>query len=94
MKGYEEVPTLLLTGETLLNVSRVLRDGADAYRQVGTPESPGTKFFQVTGSVERPGIYELPLGTTLRVLIDEVCGGVKEGETLKAVIVGGIKGAC
>ena len=94
MKGYEDQPTLLMTGETLLNVSRVVRDGADAYRQVGTSESPGTKFFQVTGSVERPGIYELPLGTPLRVLIDEVCGGVKEGETLKAVIVGGIKGAC
>ncbi len=94
MKGYEDQPTLLMTGETLLNVSRVVRDGADAYRQVGTPESPGTKFFQVTGSAERPGIYELPLGTPLRVLIDEVCGGVKEGETLKAVIVGGIKGAC
>jgi NADH:ubiquinone oxidoreductase subunit F (NADH-binding)/NAD-dependent dihydropyrimidine dehydrogenase PreA subunit len=93
MKGYEEMPTLLLTGETLLNVNRILRGGAEAYRRVGTPESPGTKFFQVTGSVERPGIYELPLGTSLRALIEEVCG-VKEGETLKAVIVGGVKGGC
>ena len=94
MNGYEEVPTLLLTGETLLNLSSVLRDGAEAYRQVGTPESPGTKFFQVTGSVEQPGTVELPLGTPLRVLLDEVCAGVKADETLKAVIVGGIKGAC
>jgi NADH-quinone oxidoreductase subunit F len=93
MKGYEEVPTLLATGETLLNVSRILREGAEAFRQAGTPESPGTKFFQVTGSVERPGVYELPLGTSLRALIEEVCG-LKESETLKAVIVGGIKGAC
>jgi NADH:ubiquinone oxidoreductase subunit F (NADH-binding)/Pyruvate/2-oxoacid:ferredoxin oxidoreductase delta subunit len=94
MKGYEEVPTLRLTGETLLNVTRILRDGAEAYRLVGTPESPGTKFFQVSGSVERPGIFELPLGGTIRELIEEVCGGVKQGETLKAVIVGGVKGAC
>lgn len=94
MKGYEEMPTLLLTGETLLNVSRILRDGAEAYRHVGTVESPGTKFLQVSGSVNRPGIFEVPLGTTLRELIEEVCGEFKEGETLKAVIVGGVKGAC
>jgi NADH-quinone oxidoreductase subunit F len=94
MKGYEEVPTLRLTGETLLNVSRILRYGAEAFRLVGTLESPGTKFFQVSGRVERPGVFELPLGGTVRELIEEVCGGVKAGETLKAVIVGGVKGAC
>lgn len=94
MKGCEEVPTLLVTGETLLQVCRVLTDGADEYRRLGTADDPGTKLFQVEGSVERPGIYDLPLGTSLRTLLEEHAGGVKHGATLKAVIVGGIKGVC
>lgn len=93
LKGYEDVPTLILTGETLMNIARVLRDGARSYRGSGTAGSPGTKLFQVTGTVNAPGIYELPLGTTLRRLIDEVCGGVQDGRSLQAVIVGGSKGA-
>ena len=94
MKGYEERPTLILTGETLLNLSRILTRGAEEYRMTGTPDSPGTKLFQVSGAVNRPGIFELPLGTGLRDLIEEVCGGVRAGDNLQAVIVGGAKGAC
>ena len=94
MKGYEEVPTLLVTGETMAHVARILRIGAEKYRHVGTPQSPGGKLLQVSGSVERPGIYEVPLGTSLRTLLEEHAGGVKESPTLKAVLVGGIKGAC
>jgi NADH-quinone oxidoreductase subunit F len=94
LKGYEDVPTLVLTGETLLGVARVLAEGAERFQASGTPSSPGTKFFQLMGAVGRPGIYELPLGTSLRQLIDEVGGGVKDGEIPKAVIVGGAKGAC
>jgi NADH-quinone oxidoreductase subunit F len=94
LKGYEDVPTLVINGETLMNISRVLRDGADAYRRSGSPKSPGMKLFQISGSLNKTGIYELPLGTTVRQLVLEVCGGVREGETLQAVIVGGSKGAC
>lgn len=92
MKGYEEVPTLLVTGETLLNISRILSEGSEQYRTVGTVDSPGTKLFQVTGSVAHPGIQELPLGTSLRTLLDDGAGGLAEDATLKAVIVGGVKG--
>ncbi len=93
MKGYEERPTLVLTAETLLQISRIVTRGAGWFRGAGTPDSPGSKFFQLTGAVERPGVYELPLGTTVRRLLDEG-GGLAGGETPRAVIVGGAKGAC
>jgi NADH-quinone oxidoreductase subunit F len=94
LKGYEDVPTLVINGETLVNIGRVLRDGADRYREKGSAESPGTKVFQVSGCVNKPGIFELPLGTTLRCLIEDVCQGIKDGDKLQAVIVGGAKGGC
>jgi NADH-quinone oxidoreductase subunit F len=94
MKGYEESATLVLTGETLLHVARILSTGAEEYRRLGTPGSPGTKFFQVSGCVDRPGLHELPLGATLRDIVDGVCGGVRAGETLQSVMVGGCHGAC
>lgn len=94
MKGYEESPTLVLTGETLLQISRILAGGAEWFRQSGTQDSPGTKFFQLSGAVKKPGVYELPLGVTVRQLIEEVGGGIEDAETLRAVIVGGARGAC
>jgi NADH:ubiquinone oxidoreductase subunit F (NADH-binding)/ferredoxin len=94
LKGYEDVPTLVMTAETLLNISRVLREGAEAFRRTGTPASPGTKFFQVSGRVKKPGIFEVPLGTTLRQLIEEACGGMAEDEELQVIVVGGSHGAC
>jgi NADH:ubiquinone oxidoreductase subunit F (NADH-binding)/Pyruvate/2-oxoacid:ferredoxin oxidoreductase delta subunit len=94
MKGYEEVPTLVLTSETLLNVSTVLRDGAGVYRSRGAPGSFGTKFFQLSGCVNRPGIVEFPLGVSLRDVIQQTGAGVATGEVLKAVMLGGAKGAC
>jgi NADH:ubiquinone oxidoreductase subunit F (NADH-binding) len=94
MKGYEERPTLVLAGETLLQIGRVLTQGAERFRQSGTPGSPGTKLFQLSGAVKKPGIYELPLGTSLRRLVEDVGSGLTEGEKLQAVIVGGAKGAC
>ncbi|MBN1319698.1 MAG: SLBB domain-containing protein [Thermoleophilia bacterium] len=92
-KGYEDVPTLVVGAETLLNVARVLADGADEFRHRGTPASPGTKFFQVSGEVAAPGVVELPLGVTLLSVVDEVCGGMSGGAQLQAVIVGGGRGA-
>lgn len=94
LKGYEDVPTLVVDGETLTHIGRILRDGADHYRLQGTPGSPGTKLFQVSGSVNQTGIFELALGLTLRRVIEDVCGGIKDGDRLQSVIVGGSKGAC
>jgi|WetSurMetagenome_2_1015567.scaffolds.fasta_scaffold23571_2 NADH-quinone oxidoreductase subunit F len=96
MKGYEEQPTLVLTAETLLQIARAIAFGPEWLRQTGAAASPGagTKFVQLTGAVAKPGIYEVPLGVTLHHLVDETGGGVADGQTLKAVIVGGAKGAC
>ena len=89
IQGYLGKPTIVNNVETLASVKYILRDGVEGYRQHGTEKSPGTKIFSVSGSVVRPGNYEVPLGYPLKKLIFEDCGGLKEGRTLKAVIPGG-----
>jgi NADH-quinone oxidoreductase subunit F len=84
-------PTLVNNVETLCNVPLILRGGAAAFRRYGTDRSSGTKLFCVTGHVERPGLYEVPFGTTLRELL-AIAGGVWRGRTLKAVLCGGAAG--
>jgi len=64
-------------------------NGADWYKQWGTPKSAGTKLFSVSGPVNKPGNYEVPLGLPLRALLEEYAGGMKPGFTLKAIIPGG-----
>ncbi len=83
-------PTAVNNPETLLNVLPILLDGADAYRSVGTEQSPGTRLFCVSGRVGRPGVYEVPFGVQLGELL-ELAGGVT-GE-LRAVLLGGAAGA-
>jgi NADH-quinone oxidoreductase subunit F len=83
------MPSTVNNVETLSAVPHIIEHGADVYRQHGTEESPGTKLFCVSGHVLRPGNYELPLGFPLMELIDDVCGGLREGRTLKGVIPGG-----
>jgi NADH-quinone oxidoreductase subunit F len=75
--------------ETLSNVPHVLTLGSEAYAKIGAEGSPGTKIFCVSGMVNRPGAYELPLGTPLREIIYTHAGGVREGRKLKAIIPGG-----
>jgi NADH-quinone oxidoreductase subunit F len=75
--------------ETLAAVKYIIRDGAAAYRKYGTEKSAGTKLFSVSGNVVKPGTYEVPLALPLKDLIFEVCGGLKAGRKLKAVIPGG-----
>ncbi|MDT8367650.1 MAG: NADH-quinone oxidoreductase subunit NuoF [Longimicrobiales bacterium] len=82
-------PTTINNVETLAAVPHIVEHGAEWYRQWGTEKSPGTKLFCVSGHVKRPGNYELPLGFPLQTLIDEVCGGIRDGNALKAVIPGG-----
>jgi len=89
VEGLYACPTVVNNVETLMNVPHILQHGAAWYRQWGTEKSPGTKIFSVSGRVKRPGNYEVPLGLPLRALIDEHCGGMRDGLKVKAVIPGG-----
>ncbi len=81
--------TLANNVETIAVVPYIINKGADAYRKYGTEKSPGTKLFSVSGHVKKPGNYEIPLGYSLKKLIEEDCGGMRNGKALKAVIPGG-----
>ncbi|OUM99644.1 MAG: NADH oxidoreductase (quinone) subunit F [Firmicutes bacterium ZCTH02-B6] len=86
--GLYGMPTVVNNVETLCNVPFIIDRGADWFLSIGTEKSPGTKIFSVSGAVNRPGNYELPLGVTLGELL-EVAGGLKPGSKLKAVQPGG-----
>lgn len=92
MKGgglYYE-PTVVNNVETLANVPWIISNGADAYLELGGgPDSPGHKIYCVSGCVEKPGNYELPLGITMRELLYDHAGGIKDGNELKAVLPSG-----
>src|SRR5439155_20378665 len=79
-------PTLVNNVETLVNVLDILRVGGAAFAGTGTPESTGTRLFCLSGHVRTPGVYEAPMGTTLRALIDQA-GGLREGRSLRAVLL-------
>jgi NADH-quinone oxidoreductase subunit F len=84
-------PTVVNNVETLVNVLEILRIGGPAYAAIGTKDSTGTRLFCLSGAVARPGVYEVPFGATLRQLI-ELAGGVTQGRTLKAILLGGAAG--
>jgi NADH:ubiquinone oxidoreductase subunit F (NADH-binding) len=83
-----ENPTLVNNVETLSNVPHVMADGADWLRASGTPESPGTMLFTVCGDVQREGVFELPLGTPMRHLVEDLGGGPPDGRNVKAIFPG------
>ncbi|MBI3091862.1 MAG: NADH-quinone oxidoreductase subunit NuoF [Candidatus Tectomicrobia bacterium] len=87
--GVYGCPTTVNNVETLCTVPHIIKHGADWYRSMGTKASPGTTLFGVSGHVNRPGLYELPLGTPLREIIYEHAGGVPGGRKIKGVIPGG-----
>jgi NADH-quinone oxidoreductase subunit F len=89
VEGLYESPTLINNVETLCFVPHILRRGAAWFAGVGPEKSPGTKVFSISGKVERPGNYELPMGTPFRVLLEEHAGGVLGGRALKAWTPGG-----
>lgn len=89
VQGYLKKPTIVNNVETLAAVTYIIRDGASSYRKYGTEKSAGTKLFSVSGNVMKPGNYEVPLGYPLKDLIFGLCGGLKPGRKLKAVIPGG-----
>jgi len=87
--GLFSCPTVINNVETLAAVPYILNKGAEAYRKYGTEKSPGTKLFSVSGHIQKPGNYEVPLGYPLKKLIYDDCGGMRNGKALKAVIPGG-----
>jgi len=88
--GLFGCPTVINNVETVSNIPFIILHGAERFCQEGLPKDGGTRIFGVSGMVKNPGIYELPVGTTLKDIIIECAGGMKEGKKLKAVIPGGM----
>ncbi|MFI5107993.1 MAG: NADH-quinone oxidoreductase subunit NuoF [Terriglobales bacterium] len=82
-------PTVINNAETLANVPHIILGGGEWYAGLGPPKNGGTRLFCLSGSVNKPGVYELPMGYNLRKMIDEVAGGIWNGRALKAVQPGG-----
>jgi NADH-quinone oxidoreductase subunit F len=89
ISGLYGSPTLINNVETLATVPKILELGAERYAELGVENSAGTRVFSLSGNVERPGNYELELGTTLRELVYDHGGGIPDGRSLKAIIPGG-----
>ena len=92
--GLWAKPTVLNNVETFANVPGIIMNGAEWYRSIGTEKSPGTKTFALTGNVVNTGLVEVPMGTTLRKIIFDIGGGIKDGKKFKAVQIGGPSGGC
>jgi NADH:ubiquinone oxidoreductase subunit F (NADH-binding)/(2Fe-2S) ferredoxin/NAD-dependent dihydropyrimidine dehydrogenase PreA subunit len=94
VKGVWGKPTNNNNVETYANIPQIILNGADWYASMGTERSKGTKTFAVGGNVERPGLIEVPMGISLREIIFDVAGGIKDGKKFKAVQTGGPMGGC
>ena len=88
-QGLWAKPTVLNNVETFANVPVILLNGVEEFRKLGTPGSPGTKAFALTGNVVNTGLIEVPMGTTLREVIFDIGGGIAGGKKFKAVQIGG-----
>ena len=93
-RGLYERPTVLNNVETLVNIPVIIDRGAVWFAKTGTPESTGTKVFSVVGKVKNTGLVEVPMGTTLRTVIYDLCGGILSDKEFKAVQTGGPSGGC
>ncbi len=89
VSGLFGAPTIVNNVETMCNLPHILKNGVEWYRQWGTEKSPGFKIFSISGHVNRPGNYEVPLGTPMMDMIEKYAGGVRGGKKIKAVIPGG-----
>lgn len=87
-------PTLINNVETFGNVPRIINNGADWFKNIGTAKSSGTKTFALTGQVANTGLIEVPMGVTLRQIVFEIGGGLRDGKIFKAVQIGGPSGGC
>jgi NADH:ubiquinone oxidoreductase subunit F (NADH-binding)/Pyruvate/2-oxoacid:ferredoxin oxidoreductase delta subunit len=87
-------PTLVNNVETYATIPWIIRNGVDAFTELGTETSNGTKVFSLAGKVARGGLIEVPMGITIREIVDEIGGGIKNGRNFKAVQIGGPSGGC
>ena len=92
--GLWNCPTLINNVETFANIVPIIREGSDWYASIGTETSKGTKVFALTGKVSNTGLIEVPMGTTVRQIVEEMGGGVPNGGKVKAVQTGGPSGGC
>ena len=89
VEGFYGCPTVVNNVETLATVPAILKFGGDWHASIGIPNNTGCKIFSVSGHVNKPGNYEVPMGTSLKTLIEEYCGGLQHGDVPKVVIPGG-----
>jgi len=89
VEGFYRSPTVVNNVETLSTIPAILEHGGAWHAQIGEPNNNGMKIFSVSGQVNKPGNYEVPMGTSLKTLIEEYCGGLQHGTVPKAIIPGG-----
>lgn len=93
-QGYHGKPTLINNVETFANVPWIIRNGGEAFAAIGSATSKGTKVFALAGKIARGGLIEVPMGVTIREVVEEIGGGTPDGSPFKAVLVGGPSGGC
>jgi len=93
-KGLFQKPTLLNNVETYANIPQIILHGADWFTSMGTEKSKGTKVFALGGKIHNTGLVEIPMGTTLREIVEEIGGGIPNGKRFKAAQTGGPSGGC
>jgi NADP-reducing hydrogenase subunit HndC len=94
VKGLFEKPTILNNVETYANIPQIILKGADWFNSIGTKGSTGTKVFALGGKINHTGLVEVPMGTTLRTIVEEIGGGIPSGRPFKAAQMGGPSGGC
>jgi bidirectional [NiFe] hydrogenase diaphorase subunit len=92
--GLYNCPTLINNVETFANIAPIIRKGADWFASIGTEKSKGTKVFALAGKISNTGLIEVPMGTTLRKIVEQMGGGAPDGGKIKAVQTGGPSGGC
>jgi len=90
VRGLYQRPTVVNNVETLANITGILRDGAEAFRKIGTPKSPGTQLVSISGHIAKPGVYEVEYGYPVEKFLFDDCGGMLGGKPLKCIVPGGI----
>jgi NADH-quinone oxidoreductase subunit F len=93
-KGLWDSPTSINNVETLANIPWIVLNGAKAFNTLGTEKSKGTKVFAMAGKVRHGGLVEVPMGISIREIVFDICGGIKDGKKFKAVQMGGPSGGC
>lgn len=94
VKGLFGKPTIINNVETLANIAQIINKGADWFASMGTEKSKGTKVFALGGKITNTGLVEIPMGTTLREIIEDIGGGIPNGKKFKAAQTGGPSGGC